>query len=514
MSIIDRHLPPTHSDSPVTLAAFQSAGDSLRSDRPTLITVPHQVAGPLVVTTGRHGTLRDGVVNRSLHLARTVLRPAAARLVATVDALVLVGAAVYAPSGGWVPRVAFALSGLLMLRHSGLQRSRLTLSVLDDLPTLTMVLLALCGVTTAATLLADGTAPSDAFVAWVLTACCLLVLERFATYAFIRRVRSARLVGHPTLIIGCGKIGAQVASALLDNPEHGLLPLGFLDDSPLLTPDQRPVPLLAGTSDLALVLEQTGATNVIVAFSSLNELELIRTLRTCDRMGVDNFAVPRLFEVYSNGRGGDTIRGIPLVRQRRLSFRSNSWRLKRLLDIVLAVTALVALSPILAVCALAVRFEGGPGIIFRQERIGIDGRAFALLKFRSLKPVDDSESSTMWNISHDDRLGPVGRLLRKLSLDELPQLLNILRGDMSLVGPRPERPHFVDRFTAEHREYLHRHRVPCGLTGWAQVNGLRGDTSIGERARFDNYYIENWSLWLDIKIMLLTVAQVVRMAGG
>ncbi|WP_324275661.1 sugar transferase [Blastococcus brunescens] len=144
-------------------------------------------------------------------------------------------------------------------------------------------------------------------------------------------------------------------------------------------------------------------------------------------------------------------------------------------------------------CALASRWETGSAL-FRQTRIGLDGRPFTLLKFCSLKPAE-SEDTTMWNIGADLRVGPVGRWLRRLSLDELPQLWNVLRGDMSLVGPRPERPFFVDEFTRQFPWYRARHRVPVGLTGWAQIHGLRGDTSIADRAHFDNFYIENWSMW-------------------
>ena len=159
-------------------------------------------------------------------------------------------------------------------------------------------------------------------------------------------------------------------------------------------------------------------------------------------------------------------------------------------------------------CAIAVRLEGGPGVIFRQERVGLDGRPVTILKFRSLTPIDDSDSATTWNIAYDARLGPVGRLIRKTSLDELPQLWNVLTGQLSLVGPRPERPHFVQQFTQSVPGYSSRHRVPAGLTGWAQVHGLRGDTSIEERAIFDNCYVENWSLWGDIKIILRTIQHV------
>jgi len=172
--------------------------------------------------------------------------------------------------------------------------------------------------------------------------------------------------------------------------------------------------------------------------------------------------------------------------------------------------ALVVLSPLMLLCALAVRLETGPGVIFRQERVGLDDQRFQILKFRTLRPIDDTPD-TRWCIGGDPRIGPVGRTMRKLSLDELPQLWNILRGDMSLVGPRPERPSFVEAFSRQYPRYVARHRVPAGLTGWAQVHGLRGDTDIADRVAFDNYYIENWSMWSDVKILLRTFGQV---AGG
>ena len=182
-------------------------------------------------------------------------------------------------------------------------------------------------------------------------------------------------------------------------------------------------------------------------------------------------------------------------------------------DVVAAGLALLILSPLLLVLALVDRIVDGPGVIFRQERIGVDGKPFELLKFRSLRPATSSESATMWNIKHDDRVSWFGKFLRKSSLDELPQLINILRGDMAIVGPRPERPHFTEQFSEMYPYYGSRHRVPCGLTGWAQIHGLRGDTSIAGRARYDNYYIENWSLWLDIKIVLRTISSLTRGSG-
>jgi lipopolysaccharide/colanic/teichoic acid biosynthesis glycosyltransferase len=186
---------------------------------------------------------------------------------------------------------------------------------------------------------------------------------------------------------------------------------------------------------------------------------------------------------------------------------------KRCFDVLMAGTALVLVSPLLAACALAVRLEGGPGVIFRQPRVGRDGVVFDCLKLRSMRPADPNEAATSWSIASDNRVGPVGRILRRTSLDELPQLWNIVRGDMTLVGPRPERPYFVSRFSKQFHRYDHRHRVQAGLTGLAQVSGLRGDTSIADRARFDNYYIENWSLWLDVKILLRTVGEVLFARG-
>lgn len=189
-------------------------------------------------------------------------------------------------------------------------------------------------------------------------------------------------------------------------------------------------------------------------------------------------------------------------------------RAKRALDAVAAGTALCFLAPVLAGCALAVRVADGPGVIFRQERIGLGGRPFTLLKFRTLRPSDEGEAATRWSIAHDLRLSGIGRLLRRTSLDELPQFWNVLRGDMSLVGPRPERPHFVRQFSAAYPGYQDRHRMPAGITGLAQIHGLRGDTSIADRARFDNHYIDSWSLWQDVTILVRTVCSVFRFGGS
>jgi lipopolysaccharide/colanic/teichoic acid biosynthesis glycosyltransferase len=183
---------------------------------------------------------------------------------------------------------------------------------------------------------------------------------------------------------------------------------------------------------------------------------------------------------------------------------------KRVLDVIVAGAALTLTAPLFGLVALAVRLSSPGPILFRQKRVGQDGREIDVLKFRTLRRNEDSD--TQWSVVGDARLTPVGRLLRRTSIDELPQLWSVLLGDMSLVGPRPERPFFVRRFSADVSGYKDRHRLPVGLTGWAQVHGLRGDTSIEERARFDNDYIEHWSLWRDLVILGRTLAEVVRSA--
>ncbi len=398
---------------------------------------------------------------------------------------------------------------------AGLYRSRLNLSLLDDLPYIVAASFVGFALKLAMISLLPGVDPPPRQVLHAVVLLAAVLVVRRIAYSVVRRARCRGFVRHRTLVLGTGHVGIRLADTLLERRTYGLDPIGFLDDHPPAD-DARllPAPVHGGYRDLGRVVRDQAVRDVIVAFGSADEDDLVDILRTCDRLDVEVFLVPRLFELHNANRYTDEIWGIPLIRVRRAVFRSPWWKTKRLADVVVAGLALLLLSPVLAAVALAVRYEGGPGIIFRQQRVGIDGRPFDVLKFRSLKPVDDSESQTTWNIKHDDRLGPVGRFIRATSLDELPQLWNIVRGDMSLVGPRPERPHFVEQFSTHIPRYTARHRVPAGLTGWAQAHGLRGDTSIEERARFDNYYIENWSPWLDMKIVVKTVGQVVRRQGG
>lgn len=413
-------------------------------------------------------------------------------------------------TGTWA--VAYGVLLLLLLAlytNAGLYRARLAASVLDDLPAMIGRALVASALTTTIGIIEDG----QVGLALVETAILFaLVSVGLRTVGYVA-AQAARRRGHfssRTLIVGAGQVGGQLAQTLLDHSSYGLRPVGFLDNEPYLSPQDRPVPVLGKDADITRIIVEEDIRHVVVAFGSTRESSVVDVLRACDRLSCEISFVPRLYELQALSRDMEMVWGIPLVRLRRAPYRTLSWRVKRLFDVVVAAAALVPLLPVMAIIALLVRTETGPGVLFKQERVGLDGHSFMLLKFRSLRPVHPKDSAERWSIVGDANLGTVGRWLRRTSLDELPQLLNILRGDMSLVGPRPERPYFVKEFTERFPRYMARHRVPAGLTGWAQIHGLRGDTSIGDRARFDNCYVENWSLWGDVKIMLRTAGQVLR----
>jgi exopolysaccharide biosynthesis polyprenyl glycosylphosphotransferase len=417
---------------------------------------------------------------------------------------------------GRADRHTFAIvAGTVALYAAGgLYASRLSLSLLDDLPALVgRAAVATAGVYLVGDLAGHPTSATRTVIG-SLAAVSAVCLGRGLFYAGVRQARRRRLVEHRTLIIGAGGVGRTVAGKLAAHPEYGLRPVGFCDARTRSSAESPELPVLGAPPDLSSLLTMHRITVVIVAFSQMRDPETVEILRTCDRLRSEIFIVPRLFEMLGSGAGVDQVWGLPLIRLRRPTYRTVSWRLKRVVDVAVSAVALGVLSPVLFACAVAVWIETGRGVLFRQERVGLDGRPFQLLKFRTLRPSTDAESETLWSVVGDQRVGRVGRFLRQTSLDELPQLVNILRGDMSLVGPRPERPYFVDEFTRTFPRYAARHRVPAGLTGLSQVHGLRGDTSIAERADFDNAYIEGWSMWADVKILLRTVSAIVRRRGG
>ncbi len=446
-------------------------------------------------------------------LARPAVRWGETGTMLVVDALAAgsaaAGAAYVAGSPYWLfagPAVAIAVTFALAL--AGLYRAKLQYSALDDLSRIVAVVAGASAVGGCVAWLigADPHGAESALGAAALLAAVLL--GRSATYRALR-ARRRRRPGRAAIVVGSGAVAIRLAEALRADSSYGIAPVGFIGPPTDPAVARAPVPVLAPATDLERAVARYKPLHLIVGFSGTPDADLIPALRRVRRRGVIVHVVPRLFELSAGrgaGGGVESIRGIPVVRLRPDTAQFRRWAIKRLLDLAGAAFGLVVLAPILLVCALAVRFESGRhSILFRQERVTRDGRPFTILKFRSLTPSSEAESQLKWNINHDARLGKVGKFLRFSSLDELPQLVNVLRGDMSLVGPRPERPFFVEEFQRQHAGYDDRHRVPAGLTGWSQIHGLRGDTSIEERVRFDNHYIEHWSLGLDLKIILRTV---------
>ncbi|WP_051966236.1 sugar transferase [Kitasatospora mediocidica] len=404
----------------------------------------------------------------------------------------------------------------------GLYRIRMTPSALDELPALAgRAAVALAFAVTLAAALAGhwpSCGPATPLRLLALLGVLLLTagLGRAVLYGLLRRVRRRRPV--PVLVLGAGPLGQRVAAVLRERREYGMRPVGYLDPDPVLLSGDSPLPVLGGREVLEREIRRHGIRHVLATAGAADEAETTAALREATRLGCQVWLVPALREYGSLEpsvrRCADHLWGFPCLRLGRPALRRPGWAAKRALDVVAAGLGLLAVAPVLAVCAIAVRWDTGPGVLFRQQRTGLDGKVFTVLKFRTLRPSNEHESATRWSISQDHRMGPVGRLLRRSSLDELPQLWNVLRGDMSLVGPRPERPYFVMRFAQAHPEYADRHRVPVGITGLAQVNGLRGDTSIEDRIRYDNRYIESWSLWQDVKILLRTAALMLHPDGS
>lgn len=432
-------------------------------------------------------------------------------VVLPVDVALLALPAVWAPEQ---VRAHFSMSllGLALLTGGGRYRARLHLSVLDELPALMGRLLTAGAVVAIVIALRHEQVSVTIFLVNALIATGLVIAGRFVTGQLISLSRKGRLTRHRTIIIGGGSLAAELVQILGEHPRYGLSVVGFVDEGGAHVAEAL-VPQLGGLADLDRAVADHAADVLLIADGDFAERVLLDVVRSPAASRCDLLVVPRMHHFAMQTGQGDHIGSIPVYRIRTPNLRGPARLLKRTFDILVAGLALVVVAPVLAVCALAVRLEGGRGVIFRQARVGRDGVHFDCLKLRSMRPADANDSATTWSIANDNRVGPVGRFLRRSSLDELPQLWNIVRGDMTLVGPRPERPHFVDRFSAEYDRYTHRHRVQAGLTGLAQVSGLRGNTSIADRARYDNYYIEHWSLWLDIKIIIRTFSEVLFARG-
>jgi exopolysaccharide biosynthesis polyprenyl glycosylphosphotransferase len=464
----------------------------------------------------------------------SVLRPAVDLLLMYVGVIVALGGV---PSSLEVsaleaPLLVLPPIALLLLYLRGLYRTRLRALLLDGVvPVISAVSVGAVAVAMVG-ILVNGAMPNqEAWLEAWLFVLLGLGLSRITLTLTQRFARRRRLVGKPVLIMGAGLVGSQVARRLDNHPEYGLAPIGFLDEDPrsIAEVGGRDVPVLGTAEDLDKIVEHSGVRNLIVAFSSVADARISRLIQRCQELGIEVSVVPRMFDTINDRVGYDTVGGLPLLSFSGVNPKGVQFAIKHVIDRLSATLLLIVLSPVIVLAAMAVRASSAGPVLFRQRRVGRDGTEFDLYKFRSMRldtvraarplaaevgalepegmlPVDTAPGG----VEGEDRRTLVGRILRRTSIDELPQLFNVLRGEMSLIGPRPERPEFVELFGRDIVRYRDRHRVKSGITGWAQVHGLRGQTSLAERVEWDNYYIAHWSLALDFKIALLTLIALFR----
>ena len=337
---------------------------------------------------------------------------------------------------------------------------------------------------------------------------CALTLYRYVLKKSLFALRRKGYNKKFVLILGAGSVGRRFYEGLRQQPELGYEVLGFLDDR--LTEHAEPFrdykPILGTVDDLETVLNSHLVDEVIVALPLEAHHKLRRIIQLCEKAGTKTMIIPDYFDLLPARPVIDSFAGLPLINVREIPLDDLSNRmLKRTFDIVFSLVAIIFTLPVMAAIAVGIKLTSPGPIIFKQERVGLNRRPFYMYKFRTMHVTDQKTADTQWTVPNDPRRTKFGAFLRRTSLDELPQFFNVLRGDMSVVGPRPERPYFVEQFKEEVPKYMIKHHILPGMTGWAQTNGLRGDTSIEERIRYDVYYIENWSFLFDLKIILKTI---------
>ncbi len=392
--------------------------------------------------------------------------------------------------------VGYGAAVLILLRFNGRQRLRICLRLSDEV----------------AYLAAAAALPIPLFLfsmnqvvllRLAAVSCGLLMTMRLALYTMLRAANRRDLLAERVLIVGSGKLGAEIWELLQEHPELGLRPIGFIES--LASDRASSVPLLGKMSELPDLVLTYNVRRVIVTLPGDNDAALVSALRAAGQLPVEVCVVPRMYELAAAIPASyqDDIWGIPLIPLRNPGLSWSGRAVKRSFDIVAGTMLLIIFAPLLVLLMGGVLVFSGRPVLFRQARVTRSGRIANITKLRTVAAAD---SDGRWTVSRED-CSALGRWLRATHLDELPQLLSVVRGDMSLVGPRPERPCFTSRFAEIIPRYDDRHRTNAGLTGWAQVHSLTGDTSIHERVRFDNNYIEHWSLWLDLVILVRTLAE-------
>ncbi len=334
---------------------------------------------------------------------------------------------------------------------------------------------------------------------------CLEAAVRNLIRMILRRMRKSGFNLRHIIFVGYSSAAEAFIDRIKSNPQWGYKISGILDDNKEIGYTYKNVPVLGTTEELEQMLENNRLDEIALTLGLQEYYKLKRIVAICEKSGVHTKFVPDYNDIIPTRPYTEDLLGLPVVNIRHVPL-TNTFNMicKRIMDIFGSVFAIILFSPVMLVTAVLVKTTSKGPLIYKQERVGLHNQTFQMYKFRSMEVQSTKSEKKAWTVRNDPRVTKVGRVIRKTSIDELPQLFNILKGDMSLVGPRPERPFFVEKFREEIPRYMVKHQVRPGLTGWAQVNGYRGDTSIKKRIEYDLYYIENWTLGLDIKILFLT----------
>lgn len=322
----------------------------------------------------------------------------------------------------------------------------------------------------------------------------------------LRDMRRKGLNQKHIVLVGYSRAAEEYIDRILANPQWGYTVRGILDDSVEAGTDYRGIKVLGRIDNLMIILPQNRLDEIAITLGLNDYSRLEEIVALCEKSGVHTKFIPDYNNIIPTKPYTEDLLGLPVINIRYVPL-SNTFPslVKRTMDIFGSIAAIVLFSPVMLLCAALVKLTSPGPVLYKQVRVGLHNRNFEMFKFRSMEVQPEAEEKKAWTVKNDPRVTGIGKFMRRTSLDELPQLFNILKGDMSLVGPRPERPFFVEKFREEIPRYMVKHQVRPGLTGWAQVNGYRGDTSIRKRIEYDLYYIENWTLGLDIKILFLTI---------
>lgn len=343
------------------------------------------------------------------------------------------------------------------------------------------------------------------FIFYVINILADVFFRNMVRYA-LRSVRENGFNMKHVLLVGYSHAAEQYIDRIKANPQWGYMIRGILDDDVERGTIYKGVKVIGAVENLPIILPQNKLDEIAITLSLDKYSDLEHIVNMCEKSGVHTKFIPDYYNIIPTRPYTEDLLGLPVINIRNVPLTNffNSF-IKRAVDIVGALFAILIFSPIMLLTAILVKVTSEGPILYSQERVGLHNRKFKMYKFRSMEVQTPREEQGCWTVKNDPRVTPIGRIIRSTSIDELPQLFNVLMGDMSLVGPRPERPFFVEKFQEEIPRYMVKHQVRPGITGWAQINGLRGDTSIKKRIEYDLYYIENWTLAFDIKILFLTI---------